>query len=841
MSNCVNPFLKPAIANAKDIWGKDFYDFEELHADVSDKIISALRQSQSTFSIAVTGNAGSGKTKLFSRIRHLLGEKEEAFCIYINADQIVSLDAVCVYIQQFVIDSLCHKNKSGLTYLQEVAVRLVNDALENAKANKRLSASELLEKFEQLATKKRFADNVVKQLHQKNSSLFSNLNVVRALLWTLSVNSEPLDNLSNTTDEIPSSQNLYLSPSAIDWLKGIEISADDANIMKLPAKSYNEQDKEAEALCRTLQLLRIIGQYKPVVICFDELDAQKWAVNNAASTVEVITDFIKTLHNGLDQNCCDHSTLILSFWIADLWRKNKESMHLGLKERLCSFPPLNKEPISLDKNLLNAETGVKLINCWLANSNIEAIENSYVYLGGEEKVRELCNQERPNPRQLWLWCAENWIEQAGNDVNLEDIYQNLIDDEYSQLMEDEALIVQSLMFGLDKAIGQTVENVLIEKITRQPNNAKFQIKIEGVEDGESVSIGVGVCQSANAVTVGAMVKKLIDDPNKYKLTRGCLVRSARKKINETSQAFKSLKKLVSPPLNGEFIDLKYNDIVEVHALYLLSQRPETAKLDPDEVSDFINQKVLENELIREILSDPSGTIPAAAISQNNLFIDSRDNAEEDDTGLSDDDFEEDDNGDEDEEKRLQKLIGELLSEQYSGSLVVLSHDRDEDTGFLSGLFVDVHSNFFFDYHITDSGVAYQPCEFIRELSKGKLKILSAFETKEAIALLNLLKISKAIGGSVSILDDKDFEDQEAALEIYGFYPPDLDANPAIYYRHEQLGVSIGAQLFWGDDDTESLSFGFVNDIQTEDFSVFDSFDEALDFGIMRLNYYIRES
>jgi hypothetical protein len=33
----------------------------------------------------------------------------------------------------------------------------------------------------------------------------------------------------------------------------------------------------------------------------------------------------------------------------------------------------------------------------------------------------------------------------------------------------------------------------------------------------------------------------------------------------------------------------------------------------------------------------------------------------------------------------------------------------------------------------------------------------------------------------------------------------------------------------------------VNDIQTEDFSVFDSFDEALDFGIMRLNYYIEES
>jgi Cdc6-like AAA superfamily ATPase len=836
MSNCVNPFLKPAIANARDIWGKDFYDFEELHADVSDKIISALRQSQSTFSIAVTGSAGSGKTKLFSRIRHQLSQKEEAFCIYINADQIASLDSVCLYIQQFVIDSLCHKNKSDLTYLQEVAVRLVNDALENAKANKRFSPSELLEKFEQLATKKRFADNLVKQLHQKNSSLFSNLNVVRALLWTLSVNSEPLDNLSNTTDEIPLSQNLYLSPSAIDWLKGIEISADDANIMKLPAKSYNEQDKEAEALGRTLQLLRVIGQYKPVVICFDELDAQKWTVNTAASTVEVIIDFIKTLHNSLDQNCCDHSTLILSLWIPDLWRKNKEVMHYGLKERLCSFPPLNKEAISLKQDLLNAETGLKLINCWLAAFNIEDVENSYVYLGGEEKIREFCNRERPNPRQLWLWCAENWKDDD-IDPDLEVIYQSLIDDEYSQLMEDEALIVQSLMFGLDKAIGQTVENVLIEKITTPPRAAKFQFKIEGVEDGRPVSIGVGVCQSANAVTVGAMVKKLIDDPKRYKLTRGCLVRSARKKINETSQAFKNLKKLVSPPLNGEFVDLKYNEVVEIHALYLLSQRPEIAKLDPDEVSDFINQKILENELIKEILSDPSGAIPAAAISQNNLFINSGDNAEDDNTGLSDDDF----NDDDDKEDELEKLISDLLSDHYSEPLILISHNRDEETGSIYGLFVDINRNFFFDYQITDSGVAYRPCEFISELSKGKLKILSALNSDEMVALLRLLRISKVIGGSVTILDDKDFEDQEAALEIYGFYPPDLDANPAVYYRHEQLGVSIGAQLFWGDDDTESLSFGFVNDIQTEDFSVFDSFDEALDFGIMRLNYYIEES
>ena len=130
---------------------------------------------------------------------------------------------------------------------------------------------------------------------------------------------------------------------------------------------------------------------------------------------------------------------------------------------------------------------------------------------------------------------------------------------------------------------------------------------------------------------------------------------------------------------------------------------------------------------------------------------------------------------------------------------------------------------------------------MQNLSKEKLDLLPNLKFKEIVALIKLVRLSNVIGGSVTLLNDEDFEDQDAAIEIYGFYPPDLDANPTIYYRHEQLGVSIGAQLFWGDKDTESLSHGFVDDINTKDSFAFDSFDEAFDFGITRLNYYIEES
>ena len=623
-----NPFLKPPIVNSKDIWSDQICDFAEIHADASQKIFDALQQVKGTFSIAVVGNVGSGKTQLFSRVRHKLSNNEEAFCVYVNADQIDSLDFISVAFQQFLVDSLFHTGKSGVTYLQEIATNLVNQALEGIKSTKRFSAHELLDQFNQLATNKSLVDKITGQVQQLKPYLSDSSEVIRALLWTLSASSKPILDESDFLADSPTSSkstNYYLAPSATDWLKGIEINEDDARIMKLSNKSFKDEERESEALKRAMQLLRIASEYKSVVICFDELDAIKHN-KHATGTADVVADLIKTLHNGLDKVECRNSILILSLWVSDKFRQTGFHSNYGLIERICSLADLKKEPISLDKNLLNEETGLRLVDFWLDKLNAKNPENPYHPLGSEEKIRHFC-KNRPNPRQLWRWCAENWIEIDGGDppppVDLELIYQSLIGDEYSQLMEDEPLIVESLMFGLNKAINQTVEKVLIKKITIQPRNAKFQFKIEGIEDGKSVSIGVGVCQSAKAATVGAMLLRLLEYP-RYKLTRGCLVRSENKRISKKTQAFENLTKLTSAPFNGEFVPLKYDEIVEAYALLLLSQHPEIATLSSDEVDQFITEKAINNGLIKEILSDPSGEIPASVISQPTSFANTGD-------------------------------------------------------------------------------------------------------------------------------------------------------------------------------------------------------------------------
>ena len=263
-----NPFLKPPIVNSKDIWSDQICDFEEIHADACQKIFDALQQVKGTFSIAIVGNAGSGKTQLFSRVRHKLSSNEEAFCVYVNADQIASLDYISVAFQQFLVDSLFHTGKSGVTYLQEIATNLVNQALEGIKSTKRFSAHELLDQFNQLATNKSLVDKITGQVQQLKPYLSDSSEVIRALLWTLSASSKPiLDESDFLADSATSSKstNYYLAPSATDWLKGIEINTDDAQIMKLSNKSFKDEERESEALRRAMQILRIASEYKSVV------------------------------------------------------------------------------------------------------------------------------------------------------------------------------------------------------------------------------------------------------------------------------------------------------------------------------------------------------------------------------------------------------------------------------------------------------------------------------------------------------------------------------------------------------------------------------------------------
>lgn len=679
----------------------------------------------------------------------------EAFCIHINVDSIPSLDSLNYYFLQSLIDSLSDTRESDFNYLQEIATDIFNQGTRSAKKFSPLELLEYFDKFirnEEGEIQQNSIDIIIKNVQQSKPYLTDSSNLIRALLLTLSA---PKQKILKKEDD-------YLLPQAIKWLRGQEINGKDAEITKLPVQDFTKKNGESESFNKALQLIRIIADYTSLVICFDELESLK--TTEAAFTVsEIIPDFIKTVHNNLDTFISKNAILLLSLWLPDTWEyKVEKSKERSIQDRLCSLSSLQKQPIFLKS--LNDEDALKLVAFWIKNLTNSQSNNLY-HPFDENEIRQVAKYQ-PTPRDLWQWCAANWRPPIIDPrVLFERIYEESQTEEYFELMNNDTSIVNTLLFSFEQIIGETVENVLIERIIKQPiKNTKFQFKIEGLEDNHKIFIGVGVCQSPLAVTVGAMLTRLTDY-SKYKLTRGCLVRSEDKKINKSAKAFQHKEKLVSPPLNGEVVNLKYEEIKQLYDLEQVANKANKIAIDPRIVLEFVREKILENQLIQEILSDPSGAISNRGSASSDSYSD-----------LSEEYFDVDE---EFNEEKFVRVIKTLIADVYNEPIELISYYSEN--GSITGLFLEIERNWIFDYKINfdPTSVVYRPHKFIAELPDEKMEILPQLAGQEITALIDLILFSENFGGSVMILTDDDFEDEDLALEEYGFYPMYEELTPLL--------------------------------------------------------------
>ena len=818
-----NPFLESAIADSKDIWSDDLVIFDELHNSAFQAIVNALREVQGVFSIALTGSTGTGKTHLFARIRHHL--RDQAYFIYVNADKVIHLDNFSSAFLKFVIDNLSRPSSSGVMYIQEIATALFNRALEVSNINKRFHSQELTNVFNKLVNQNNnLVERIRSRIQQDNPALTDSTNLVRAILWTLSASA---DN--------------FLAPIALDWLKGQEISPDDAKIMRLPAG--NEQDH----LDRSLQILRVASLYKPVIICFDELESDK-CDSFSRTTKEVVADFIYTLHNNLENTEITHPILILSLWITDRWEQILQLIKVqdmaGVGARLCSFPPLGLQPISLDRELLNEESGLRLVRLWLEKYEAIGTTDPFEYVGGETALREF-TRKRPTPRSLWEWCCQAWKKHFAHEPSvppsqhfqerLETRCIALKDSSYPELMDDDDLISQVLIFAFNHVIGETIENVQVQEIIPTQNVAvdRFQFTIKGTENGKNVAIGVGVCQTSKIIMVNTMLKRLCEY-DKYRLTRGCFLRSENRRITQTSQAYQNLQKLISAPLNGEFVKLNEAEIKELYALKLLAEENHEQPYPPDILADFIRQKSAHNPLIKEILSDPSGQIPDQAVTQPTIEIIPTD----DGADLSMDDLVLE-TGETQMPQSPASIVHDLLIKYFHNPLTVVQVTSDGEN--ISGVFVEDDTNRIFDYQIDSGDLSYRMAKFLQDMPEKKMQVLNRFNKQELIALLRIyIELYRVFDGTIEILTNDDFTDPENALERYGFYPMETTSTPIIYYKDTRLEIGLGVYLYWGDEEREPLSEAFVDDNPTQEFVAFDDFDQAFNHFCKRILYYLQE-
>ncbi|MEH2094786.1 hypothetical protein, partial [Nostoc sp.] len=414
--------------------------------------------------------------------------------------------------------------------------------------------------------------------------------IVKAILWTLS----------------PAHINY-----ASYWLSGLELAQSQAEEMGLP--NPKSEDREAEALSTVRQILDITSYYRVPVICFDELDIAD-AADNGFLAAQVIASLVKDLYNSLKQG-----VLLLAMY-PRTWEDQIKALPEAeaVIDRLAS-EQADRQPIAL--KYLNSDDIVALVSQWLQDfyEGHQQTPPHSLYPFDETKLREL-GKSRPTVRSVLKWCAENFvpIKLITNDPPKKNIHlvKPCFDNELANveasidsLMQEEITISTALWMAFNNLIGETVEGVTIESIeevlAKAVDEGFIDFKIVGNKG--KVRIGVSVVQQ-DGKFIGAALKRLIDY-KKFDLTRGCLVRS--KNINQGAGLAKKHLRTLLEEKGGEWIGLQSQDIKPLLAIYFVCRNIESYELTGEQIVDFIEQNKLaiNNPLIREILSDPSGQEP----------------------------------------------------------------------------------------------------------------------------------------------------------------------------------------------------------------------------------------
>ena len=599
--NSHNPFTNAGIVKEQDVWGKGVPDVPTLNAHASNQVFKAIefvRKSQSSqdkvTSIAITAQQGVGKTHLLSRIRHELEKVGGALFVYAGGNNYTDLNLVKYQFQQTLADSLSKTGSQEVMQWQEVAAAMANEGRENA-----TTPAELVKKFDQaykssLAKNKNLMNALQKQIIKNKSD--ADPYIIRAILWTLSETQ---------------------APYAIKWLSGEELAQLNADELGLPNTSKTNQDREAEAIKNIQQILNLVGYYNSIIICFDEIDVKNNSTEDGFPTESVIANFVKILHDTLENSDLSQGVVILTVMLPETWRDKVNSIQGGTPDRISKFT--QRKPIDLKP--VSADYMVQLATVWLREyySSKNLIPPHTLYPFKESHLREY-GKNKPTVREALRWCADNFkVEEeklpADPFERFELAFIRESEVKFEKYIEDSSLIAEALYFGFNTLKGQTLEEVMIQEITKDilpksKNNNFINFKIIGNENGKEVKIGVAVVQDSQ-FTLNACLKRL-NDYHTFDLTRGCLVRSHSKikQMKKTAATYSLLNELILHK-GGENVDLIEDQIRPLIAIFAIYQKRENYQLTEEQIFDCIskNNITFDNLLLKEILSDPSGNMP----------------------------------------------------------------------------------------------------------------------------------------------------------------------------------------------------------------------------------------
>jgi hypothetical protein len=610
-----NPFSIKFV-DQHHIWGASFPDVPEINAHISDAVFNAIDQVSKnelpSIGIIISGEKGLGKTQIISRIRHRLQTEEKAFFVYMG--NYGDLDCIKSEFLQTLTSSLKRIGVEGVMQWQELAANMFF----TAKGDRPCTPKELASgRFASIVnhnpkTPENWANGICSRKTELNNPY-----LVKAILWTLSENH---------------------APYAISWLAGQELTQVKADELGLP---NNSQKTELATFKTTCELLSLIGNYSNLVFCFDELDDPS-CNTNGFTRAQVVAALAKDLRNLI--NKC---VLLMAMYPATLRDEIKLAQMQG-----ASYDRTADKVLELD--YLNSDTSVLLVRKWLDDfyTSKELTPPHPLYPFDESEIREI-GKERPTARAILKWCSENWKIQDGStklkdksentdestkvdatgkeqtegnksDFSLvKDAFENaleVVEDSIDEFMENNAAVGYSLFCAFLSLYAAEVEidGVRVNDVEWIDDNAKavdkgyLHFRITAEENGKTIKIGVAAILNATGKFVGAALKRLIEY-KKFDFTRGCLIRSYQ--IARGAAVPQECVRKLLKDQGGEWVVLLEEHIKPLLALGLIQEKLENYDLTLEQLWDFTNQNrlVIDNPLIREILSDPSGQEPSELI------------------------------------------------------------------------------------------------------------------------------------------------------------------------------------------------------------------------------------
>jgi hypothetical protein len=605
-----NPFEKPPVVKEQNIWGESFPDVSKLNAHASDAVFKALdkaRVSNSSLdkatSIVFTADRGVGKSHVIKRIRKRLRAENQALFIYASADKYGDLDLVNCSFQQSVAASLDQPGSIEVSQWQEIAALIVTDALKdsNPKA-KTPSTKDLTAKFDKAYKNSRAkGKDLVTDLTRAIRKLKPKVDpyIIRAIVWTLS---EEMGSL------------------AVKWLAGEQLDAQDAIDLHLPNNQKGDKEREAHALSLTSKIISFIGEYRSVCICFDELDTP--ASNSLGlPTAVVIADLVRKLFTTLQQSEGGRGIVVLTVLLPDIWNMLSQDVEVSATDKVAAAGK------AIDLKNVDSDSILELVSLWLSPfyAARRLIPPTSIYPFEREGLIEY-SKGRPYVREALKWCTAQINEKVKSFQLLSNsdptpterfkiAYDNALEQFSNEYLEDNKAIASTLSFCFQKIIDTRsiqnipIENVLvksIEEVTpRSKNNGYINFKIVGLENDQPVTIGVEVLQHTRGLAVGAGFRRLLEREI-FGLSRGCLVRSRRRKIKRNWDSYEYYQQLIAQ--GGEWVDLIDDEIKPLLALQYVYEHHKKFDLTTRRLDSFafVQKLLTQNPLIREILSKPEG-------------------------------------------------------------------------------------------------------------------------------------------------------------------------------------------------------------------------------------------